>query len=121
RKICWARVLKNISYVLFPIFFTILVLLIVCLSYPLERNAIKKGLSYFETNTFAEDYAMEIFSGISAINILKDDNQQNIYTFYYVQTEQLENSNEANELNYYSEYKGNNVIWLIIDNKTKKA
>ena len=121
RKICWARVLKNISYVLFPIFLTILVLLIVCLSYPLERHAIKEGLDYFETNTFAENYAMEIFSGLSAVNILKDDNERNIYTFYYTQTEELENNDEANELNYYSEYNGNNVIWLIIDNKTKKA
>ena len=58
KKICWPRVLKNISYVLFPIFLTILVLLIVCLSYPLERHAIKEGLDYYETNTFAENYAL---------------------------------------------------------------
>ena len=121
KKICWPRVLKNISYVLFPIFLTILVLLIVCLSYPLERHAIKEGLDYYETNTFAENYALEIFSSLNAVTFLKDNNDGDIFSYEYIQTEGLENDDEANELNYYYEYYGNNVIWLIIDNNTKKA
>lgn len=121
KKICWPRVLKNISYVLFPIFLTILVLLIVCLSYPLERHAIKEGLDYYETNTFAENYALEIFSSLNAVTFLKDNNDGDIFSYEYIQTERLENDDEANELNYYYEYYGNNVIWLIIDNNTKKA
>ena len=75
------RVLKNIAYVLFPVLLIILVFLIVCLSYPLERHAIKEGLNYYETNTFAENYALEIFSGLNAVNILKDDNERNIYSY----------------------------------------
>ena len=121
KKICWPRVLENISYVLFPIFLTILVLLIVCLSYPLERHAIKEGLDYYETNTFAENYALEIFSSLNAVTFLKDNNDGDIFSYEYIQTEGLENDDEANELNYYYEYYGNNVIWLIIDNNTKKA
>ena len=121
KKICWPRVLKNISYVLFPIFLTILVLLIVCLSYPLERHAIKEGLDYYGTNTFAENYALEIFSSLNAVTFLKDNNDGDIFSYEYIQTEGLENDDEANELNYYYEYYGNNVIWLIIDNNTKKA
>ena len=121
KKICWPRVLKNISYVLFPIFLTILVLLIVCLSYPLERHAIKEGLDYYETNTFAENYALEIFSSLNAVTFLKDNNDGDIFSYEYIQTEGLENDDEANELHYYYEYYGNNVIWLIIDNNTKKA
>ena len=121
KKICWPRVLKNISYVLFPIFLTILVLLIVCLSYPLERHAIKEGLDYYETNTFAENYALEIFSSLNAVTFLKDNSNEDLFSYEYIQTEGLEDNDEANELNYYYEYYGNNVIWLIIDNNTKKA
>ena len=121
KKICWPRVLKNISYVLFPIFLTILVLLIVCLSYPLERHAIKEGLDYYETNTFAENYALEIFSSLNAVTFLKDNSNEDLFSYEYIQTEGLEGNDEANELNYYYEYYGNNVIWLIIDNNTKKA
>ena len=104
KKICWPRVLKNITYVLFPIFLTILVLLIVCLSYPLERHAIKEGLDYYETNTFAENYALEIFSSLNAVTFLKDNNDGDIFSYEYIQTEGLENDDEANELNYYYEY-----------------
>ena len=121
KKICMPRVLKNIAYVLFPVLLIILVFLIVCLSYPLERHAIKEGLNYYETNTFAENYALEIFSGLNAVNILKDDNERNIYSYYYSKTENIENNNEVNELNYYVDYNGNNVIWLIIDSNTKIA
>ena len=84
KKICWPRVLKNISYVLFPIFLTILVLLIVCLSYPLERHAIKEGLDYYETNTFAENYALEIFSSLNAVTFLKDNSENNIFSYEYI-------------------------------------
>ncbi len=120
KKICVPRVLKNIAYVLFPIFFTALIILIVCLGSPMERHAIKEGLDYYDTNTFAENYAMEIFSGINAVNIFNEQSDQNAYTYYYTQTQEIEND-IANEINYYSEYNGSNVKWLIIDNNTKKA
>ena len=48
-KICWPRVLKNIVYVVAPIILAILILMIVCLSYPMEREAInnrEKFLKY---------------------------------------------------------------------------
>ena len=38
KKICVPRVLKNVSYVLFPIFITILCILIIGLTYPIEKN-----------------------------------------------------------------------------------
>lgn len=118
KKICWYRVLKNISYILFPILLTILIILIFCLTYPLERKAIKNGVNYFETNTFAENYMMEIFSVLNYINTLERDKE---YNYYYIHTEEVDNNSTVKEINYDTQYYENNVQWLVIDNDTKKA
>ena len=121
KKICIPRVLKNIAYVLFPIFATILVLLIFCLSYPLERESIKAGVDFYDTNTFAEDYANEIFGSLTTVDVLKDNYQTDAYSYYYSHTETVENNDEVKSINYYTDYYGSNVMWLIIDNDTKMA
>ena len=121
KKICMPRVLKNIAYVLFPIFATILVLLIFCLSYPLERESIKAGVDFYDTNTFAEDYANEIFGSLTTVDVLKDNYQTDAYSYYYSHTETVENNDEVKSINYYTDYYGSNVMWLIIDNDTKMA
>ena len=56
RKICWARVLKNISYIIFPVILATLLVLIFYLTYPLEKDAIKAKIDYYDTNTFADNY-----------------------------------------------------------------
>ena len=121
KKICIPRVLKNIAYVLFPIFATILVLLIFCLSYPLERESIKAGVDFYDTNTFAEDYANEIFGSLTTVDVLKDNYQTDAYSYYYSHTETVGNNDEVKSINYYTDYYGSNVMWLIIDNDTKMA
>ena len=121
KKICIPRVLKNIAYVLFPIFATILVLLIFCLSYPLERESIKAGVDFYDANTFAEDYANEIFGSLTTVDVLKDNYQTDAYSYYYSHTETVENNDEVKSINYYTDYYGSNVMWLIIDNDTKMA
>ena len=84
KKICWPRVLKNVSYVLFPIICTILVLLIFCLSYPLERESIKANIDFYDTNTFAEDYANRIFGSLTTVDVLKENSQSDVYSYYYI-------------------------------------
>lgn len=121
KKVCMPRILKNVAYVLFPIFVTILVLLIVGLSYPLEKESLKSGIDFYETNTFAEDYANEIFGSLTTVDVLKENSQTDAYSYYYSHTEKVENNNEVQNINYYTDYYGNNVIWLIIDNDTKEA
>ena len=121
KKICIPRVLKNIAYVLFPIFATILVLLIFCLSYPLERESIKAGVDFYDTNTFAEDYAKEIFGSLTTVDVLKDNYQTDAYSYYYSHTETVENNDEVKSINYYTDYNGSNVVWLVLDNDTKIA
>lgn len=121
KKICLPRVLKNVSYVLFPIICTILVLLIFGLSYPLERDSIKADIDFCDTNTFAEDYANRIFGSLTTVDFLKENSQLDAYNYYYSHTENIEDNDEVKSINYYTDYHGSNVIWLIIDNNTKIA
>ncbi len=121
KKVCMPRVLKNISYVLFPILVTILVLLIFCLSYPLEKDAIKAGTNFYDTNTFAEDYANRIFGALTTVGLLKEDAETTAYSYYYSHTEKIENNEKVQNIHYYTDYRGSNVIWLVIDNDTKEA
>ena len=121
KKICWARVLKNISYIMFQILISILFLIVFSLSYPLEKEAIKAKKDYYETNTFAENYARKIFESLSTVTYLKQNENTNAYSYYYVQTETIENNENVKSINYYTDYIGSNVLWLIIDNDTKKA
>ena len=121
KKFCVPRMLKNIAYVLFPVLLIILLLLVICLTYPLEKSAIKQGLNYFETNTFAEDYANEILSGLYAADNLKEDSFHSAYGYYINNVESIEGNGEIKEITYCSAYSESNVIWLIIDNKTKMA
>ena len=121
RKICWARVLKNIAYIIFPVILATLLVLIFYLTYPLEKDAIKAKLDYYDTNTFAENYAMEIFGSLSTVGVLKEDEQLNAYDSYYTHTEKINGNDLVKEINYYTQYNGTNVNWLIIDNDTQKA
>ena len=121
KKVCVPRVLKNTAYVLFPIFLTMLILLIFFLTYPLERKSVEERVNYFETTTFAEDYSREIFSAITAINNIKESNGYESYGLYYIREENINGNNNIEKINYYSEYYKTNVVWLIIDNKTKTA
>ena len=121
RKICWARVLKNISYIIFPVILATLLVLIFYLTYPLEKDAIKAKIDYYDTNTFAENYAMEIFGSLSTVGVLKEDELLNAYDSYYTHTEKINGNDLVKEINYYTQYNGTNVNWLIIDNDTKKA
>lgn len=121
KKICWARVLKNIAYFLFPIFLSLLILIIFCLSYPLERESINAGENFYNTNTFAEDYAYAIFDGIKVVDALKEKPEEGTHGYYYERTETVENNEELKSINYYANYNGSNVLWLIVDNDTKVA
>ena len=121
KKVCMPRILKNTAYVLFPILLTILILLIFFLTYPLERKSVEKRIDYFQTITFAEDYSREIFSAITAINSIKENNGYQANGLYYIREENVSGNSNVEKINYYSEYYKTNVVWLIIDNKTKTA
>ena len=121
KKVCIPRVLKNVAYVIFPILIAILFLIIFGLSYPIEKEAIKAGVEFYDTNTFAEDYAREIFGSLTTVGELKENSTSDVYSYYYTHTETVENDDKVNSINYYADYHGSNVIWLVIDNDTKIA
>ena len=120
-KICWPRVLKNCADVVAPIIIAILIFVIVCLSYPIERDAINKRESFFDTSTFAENYATEIISGFSTVKNFQISDYSLIEFDYYVTEEQVEGNDQVEKIYYFSDYDENNVKWLIIDKQTKEA
>ena len=121
-KACWPRIAKNIAYIVAPIILAILVFIIICLSYPTETSAIKNGESFYSTATFAEDYAYEVFGGITAATYWQK-NKEDIqpYSYYLVTEQSIENNKNVEKIYYFSNYRGSNVKWLIIDNTTKEA
>lgn len=119
KKICWARVLKNISYVLFPFLVAGLIFIIFCMTYPLEREAIKAGKDYFETDRFASSYASEAYY---AFYHVKDAEEEGIeHSYYYMQTENVTNDKNVKKINYFYDDRPSNILWLVINNEKKEA
>lgn len=118
KKICWARVLKNISYVLFPFLVAGLVFIIFCLTYPLERESIKAGKDYYDTDKFAQNYANEIYYAFYRIQDI--ESEENYYN-YYLQTESIADDSSVKYINYFQNDRPSNVLWIIINNETKEA
>ena len=120
-KICWPRVLKNIVYVATPIIIIVLIFMIICLSYPMEREAVNNRENFLNTKVFAEQYASEIISAFSSVkNFQEDDYSMTSYNTY-VTEENVDENNQVNKIYYFYNYYGSNVKWLIIDKERKEA
>lgn len=120
-KICWPRVLKNIVYVVAPIILAILILMIVCLSYPMEREAINNRENFLNTRVFAEQYATEIISAFSSVKNFQQDDYSTVRHDIYITEENVVGNNQVNKIYYFYDYYGSNVKWLIIDKENKEA
>lgn len=121
-KVCWPRVAKNIVYIVAPIIIAVLIFMIVCMSYPMEREAINNRESFYNTETFAEDYAYEVLSGLTVVTSWQKDRDDTQPYSYYLRTEQnIEGNEDVNTIYYFTNMYSTNVQWLIIDNSTKEA
>ena len=120
-KICWPRVLKNIVYVVAPIILAILILMIVCLSYPMERETINNRENFLNTRVFAEQYATEIISAFSSVKNFQQDNYSTVRHDIYITEENVTGNDQVNKIYYFYDYYGSNVKWLIIDKENKEA
>lgn len=120
-KICWPRVLKNIVYVVAPIILAILILMIVCLSYPMEREAINNRENFLNTRVFAEQYATEIISAFSSVKNFQQDDYSTVRHDIYITEENVTGNDQVNKIYYFYDYYGSNVKWLIIDKENKEA
>ena len=120
-KICWPRVLKNIVYVATPIIMTILIFMIICLSYPMEREAVNNRENFLHTKAFAEQYASEIISAFSSVKNFQEDDYSMTSYDTYVTEENVDENNQVTKIYYFYNYYGSNVKWLIIDKGKKEA
>lgn len=120
-KICIPRLLKNISYVIAPIILAILIILIICLAYPIEREAINNNKNYYETALFAERYTTEIISAFSTVKNFQGFDYTSSRHDVYITEEPVEGNKQIKKIYYFSERYGNNIKWLIIDKKNKEA
>ena len=120
-KICIPRLLKNISYVIAPIILAILIILIICLAYPIEREAINNNKNYYETTLFAECYTTEIISAFSTVKNFQGFDYTSSRHDVYITEEPVEGNKQIKKIYYFSERYGNNIKWLIIDKKNKEA
>lgn len=122
-KICWSRVLKNISYFLAPILLVILILSILALVYPYGRESMKHGKTYFESVDFANLYANSIENylyQIAMINqendiegLTSDDKQNYGYYNSYIVGDEYHDK----DIQMYYKYYNANFCYLIIDHK----
>ena len=97
-KICWPRVLKNIVYVVAPIILAILILMIVCLSYPMEREAINNRENFLNTRVFAEQYTTEIISAFSSVKNFQLDDYSTVRHDIYITEENVAGNDQVNKI-----------------------
>ncbi len=120
-KICWPRLLKNIAYVIIPIICIILIVMIICLSYPMEREAINKKENFLNTRLFAEQYTTEVFSAFSAVRNWKLTDYDYSNSYDIITEEEIKNNDQIDTVYIFYDYIWSNVKWLIVDKQEKKA
>ena len=120
-KVCLPRILKNVSYVIAPIIVIMLLIIVVCVFSPIEREAIRERVSFAQTREFAEQYAAEILSAFSTIKNYQAMQYYSPSYDWYVAVENVKDNEQIEKIYYFDNYSENNVKWLIIDKKTKEA
>ena len=120
-KVCLPRILKNVSYVIAPIIVIMLLIIVVCVFSPIEREAIRERVSFAQTKEFAEQYAAEILSAFSTIKNYQAMEYYSPSYDWYVAVENVKDNEQIEKIYYFDNYSENNVKWLIIDKKTKEA
>ena len=120
-KICIPRVLKNTAYVIAPIILIILIFVIACLSYPMEREAINKRENFLDTNVFAEKYASKIFNAFSSVKHFEQNNYDSSSLPFFTYETEVNDNKDIKKIYYITDYYGSNVRWLIINKETKTA
>lgn len=128
KKICWSRVLKNISYFLAPVLLVILMLSILTVAYPYEKESLEQGKDYFYSIDFANSYVNSIENYLRQIAII---NSESIRMKAPIETQALDYGyyssyivgGETNDkdLKVCYKYRHANFCYLIIDHKNNIA
>ena len=118
KKICWIRVLKNISYFVIPILIGLSILSIFCVVYGRKNGITTQKGSYFDSHEFYEDYYNCIKQVISKKNS-QESIEKNIKEGMVIDNGSY-NYMDINGKKYkiYNDYFSNgNFICFFIDNK----
>lgn len=129
RKICWIRVLKNISYFLAPVLLVILILSILAVAYPYEKESMEQRKSYFECIDFANSYINSIENYLRQIEIINSESihtkqpiEDQVLDYGYYSSDIIGGETDDKDLRiYYKEYYRANFCYLIIDHKNNVA
>lgn len=125
KRICWIRVLKNISYCIAPILVIFLILCIISVVYVYRTAEVRENIDYFSTDSFAEQYANSLYNQLTNIkyekenSLNKEEQQEQDYDYYleyYLRTNDVEGKEE--KIAYRFNYARNNFIYLCIDKET---
>ncbi len=113
KKLCWARISKNIAYFIAPIFGIILIASIVCLSIMDSDIRLKDANNYYETKLFSDQYLNSIYRNYyNSLNYL--ESYLKVDDFSSVQPEEDDDENTI-----YYDIENNNFKYLIIDAQEK--
>ena len=105
KKICTARIIKNIEYFFVPIFFTIFILCILSLITVEQNIQLKSTDNYYESYIFINEYLKNVVSNN-----------------YYIRNYELTSTQDKNSENIiYNWDRNSNIIYLIINKKTGTA
>ena len=117
KRICWIRVVKNISYFVAPFLVTALILSIVSVIYAYDVGMAKEGEEYYQTTKFAERYFSSISNSVEKI-MMKEETNIVIEGTEITKDSLDKNVIENNQYDYgYFENRTSNFLYLIIDNK----
>lgn len=124
KKICWARVSKNICYFIAPFLMAALLLSIISVIYAYDVGMVKDNEDYFQTKRFAETYIDSVNSlktGIEHISAEVDEDIKTkyLYNYGYYEWQQIESNTE--NLNIFYKPRSSNFMYLIIDKKKNEV
>lgn len=128
KRICWARVAKNVAYFIVPIFGIILISSIACLSVLDTDIRLKDAKDYYETRMFSDQYLNSIYQNYHHLqSAIKEDayreNNSNTESneLYSVEIYSSNLRTDKEETIYYYSNNNSNFLYLMIDLKTKIA
>ena len=89
-KLCWARIAKNISYFLVPIFLFLLITSVAGILLIDSNIGIKNTTNYYETTLFSNNYFMDAYHTYSIVTSDEVASEE-LYYDYYISSDVQQN------------------------------
>lgn len=124
KRICWARVTKNICYFVAPFLIAALLLALISVIYAYDVGIVNDNEDYYQTKRFVETYLNSVNSLITKTESLSAEKDEAIkdkylHSYGYYEWQQIESDTE--ELNIFYQSSTSNFMYLIIDKKKNEV